>query len=754
MTGVRVAGILAALALSAVGAAPPVLPAPRAAPAEGAAEVDFNRDVLPILAANCFACHGPDAEKRKADLRLDVRTGAVGKGGVIVPGKPEQSELIDRLTAADAEGRMPPPKAGPRLTPEQVKVLRAWVEQGAQYTEHWAFVPPKRPEVPKTKAQSSNPIDAFVLARLEKDGLKPAPRAAREVLIRRAALDLTGLPPSPEEVAAFLKDDAPDAWAKVVDRLLASPHYGERWGRHWLDVARYADSGGFETDIFFGSAWRYRDYVIRSFNADKPFDRFVKEQIAGDELFPNDRDALVATALYTLGPVLQEANMVQGKLEYDWLTDTVDTTGSAFLGLTVGCARCHDHKYDPIAQKDYFGLQAGFAASDLFDYKSDGTVLRDHVALRKTDTEFELARKKLAPKKQPGDFDEYPEIPLRGLGHRVKAKQFEVRLLKRGELDAPGELVKPSLPSKLAGAERAVPRDRWRANLAEWIASKDNPLTARVIANRVWQWHFGHGLVRTPNDFGVRGERPTHPELLDWLAVEFADGEKPWSFKRLHRLILLSNTYQMSASATAETLRLDPDNRLLSRFQPRRVEAEVVWDAVRMAAGTLDRRMHGLPIFPPLDERELVGNYKKWPADRPEDANRRAVYIVARRSFRFPALGAFDPPENVSSCGQRDCTVVPNQALTLLNNSSVREQAASFAGRLLRETDRNPEAVAERAWLIAYGRKPTPDERADAVAFLRAREKAAPATVPDPRKTAVTELCVALFNTNEFIYLP
>jgi mono/diheme cytochrome c family protein len=728
-----------------------VMSAALSPPASRAADVDFNRDVLPILSANCFACHGPDAGKRKAELRLDVREGAAG-GKAIVPGKPDKSELLARLTADDAAGRMPPPKAGARLKPEQVRVLRDWIEQGAAYAEHWAFVPPNRPEIPKLKHPPTNPIDAFVLARLEKEGVKPSGQASREVLIRRVTLDLTGLPPTADEVDAFLKDTAPDAWEKVVDRLLASPHYGERWGRHWLDVARYADSGGFETDIFFGSAWRYRDYVIRSFNADKPFDRFVKEQIAGDELFPGDREALVATSLYTIGPVLQEADMVKGKLDYDWLTDAADTTGSAFLGLTVGCARCHDHKYDPFSQKDYFALHAGFAASDLFDFKTDGTVLRDHVAIKKTETEFEFARKKVAPKKQAGDYDEYPEIPLRGLGHRTKRWQFEVRLLKRGELDAPGDAVKPALPAKFAGPARdGVPPQKWRATLAEWVASKDNPLTARVIVNRVWQWHFGQGLVRTPNDFGVRGERPTHPELLDWLAAEFVqDG---WSLKKLHRRILLSNTYQMSSTATADALRLDPDNRLLTRFQPRRVEAEVVWDSMRAVAGTLDRKMYGLPVFPPLDERELIGNYKKWPAGPPEEANRRAVYIVARRSFRFPALGAFDPPENVASCGQRDCTVVPNQALTLLNNRGVREHAAAFADRLLRETDRSAEAVADRAWLVAYGRKITDDERDEAVAFLRAREKAA-ADAVDPRKAAVTELCLALFNTNEFIYLP
>jgi hypothetical protein len=727
---------------------------PCAPPVSSAAEVDYGRDVLPILTAHCFACHGPDAGARKADLRLDTPDRAAGAGGVIVPGQPARSELITRVTAADADGRMPPPKAGARLTAGQVRVLRSWIEQGARYTEHWAFQPVRRPPVPELRTPNSairNPVDAFVLARLEKEGLKPAPRASREVLLRRVTIDLTGLPPTPEEVEAFLKDDSPDAYGKVVERLLASPQYGERWARHWLDVARYADSGGFETDIFFGGAWRYRDYVIRSFNADKPYDRFIREQIAGDELFPGDREARVATSLYAVGPVLQEAGMVPGKLDYDWLTDAVDTTGSAFLGLTVGCARCHDHKYDPVSQKDYFALQALFAGSDLFDFKSDGSVLREHVALKKTETEFEQARKKKDARKEPGDYDEYPEIPLRGLGHR--SKSLPVRLLKRGELNTPGDAVKPALPAKLAGgvSPDGVPREKWRSTLADWVASTDNPLTARVVVNRVWQWHFGQGLVRTPNDFGTRGERPTHPELLDWLASDLI--EHSWSLKHLHRRIVLSNAYQASSGASPAALRLDPDNRLLGRFAPRRVEAEVVWDGTRAVAGTLDRRTFGLPVFPPLDEHELIGNYKKWPASPAAEANRRAVYVVARRSFRFPPLGAFDLPETTASCGQRDCTIVPNQGLTLLNNRSAREQAAAFAGRLLRETDRTPEAVAARAWLYAYGRRITDDERREAAAFLRDRESAA-AGAADPRAAAVTELCVALFNTNEFVYLP
>jgi hypothetical protein len=874
-----------------------------------AQSIDFNHDVLPILAANCFECHGPDASTRKAKLRLDLREEAMAArkaGAAVVPGNPEKSLLVQRITAADQEDVMPPAKKGPRLSAEQIGALREWIAQGATYAEHWAFVPPARPAIPEVKdaGWARGEIDRFVLARLERETLAPAKPASRETLIRRATLDLIGLPPSPEEVAEFVADDSPDAYERLIDRLLASPHYGERWGRHWLDVARYADSGGFETDIFFGHAWRYRDYVTRSLNADKPYSRFVREQIAGDELYPGNREALLATGLYTTGPVLQEAGMVEGKLEYDQLTDAADTTGSAFLGLTLGCARCHDHKYDPISQREYFGIQALFAASDQFDLKADGTKLRGRAALKNTQKEFELEQAKARarreekpavreeyvrrvgdyfvaadsqlnarveltrahqaleraaqryktaqakggvidpvgdagePKRIVGDDDDAannndddvvvaptavaatvedllvevgrrameiggrsnpsrrafrqlqseperraflidlgkknlepkrPEnlvadidrlryevganhlseesaIPVRVLAHRETP--LETRVLVRGELEQPGEAVSPGFPAKLAADVKLanVPQERRRAALADWIASDRNPLTARVIVNRAWQWHFGLGIVRTPGDFGIRGERPTHPELLDWLAVQFI--EDSWSLKRLHRRIMLSSTYRMSAEAEAATVARDPENRLLTRYQPRRLEAEAIWDSIRAVAGTLNREMYGLPVAPPLDEQEQIGNFRKWPVSTPQEANRRAVYILVKRSFRFPMLSAFDLPDNISTCSRRDITTVPNQALTLLNNRTMREQAEAFAGRLIREAGERPEDVAAKAWLHAYGRAITDEERHQAIEFLGSRTRET-----ESMKSAVTELCLALFNTNEFIYL-
>jgi hypothetical protein len=943
------------------------------APPALAEKLDYSRDVLPILSANCFVCHGRDVSTRKAKLRLDLRDNATAlHQGLfpIVPGNPEESELIARITSNDEDERMPPPDRAHRLSSQQIAILTQWIAEGAEYNEHWAYLPPKRvaPPAVQRSAWAASPVDRFVLARLEAEKLSPAPQTAKATLIRRATLDLTGLPPTPAELEAFVADKSPDAFARLVDRLLASPHYGERYGRHWLDVARYADSGGFETDLFFGHAWRFRDYVIRSFNADKPFDRFIKEQIAGDELYPDDEEAKIATGLYTTGPVLQEAGMVKGKLEYDQLTDAVDTTGAAFVGLTFACARCHDHKYDPISQKEYYSLQAIFAASDQFDFTENGTKIRDRAALKTTLKEFEAeqARLRAQREKDPirraelvrkagdafieadndlkaridstkryntiwravdyyqhvaadgdkftdtghrdptdaedddandandvialkaelaaivhsqgadkaesalldvgvvallnppprGSFnfnrgggnaaqagaapakaadadiaavdnppaapvagvdaaagnagaaagrrrgggqgfmfgrrafsqlktdaekraflltlgkqqlelkkpDNYVDdidalrletgekhlrdisaLPVRMLAHRDAP--LETHVLRRGELEMPGEVVEPGLPERIAAGFTfdAPTPDRRRAALAEWIASDKNLLTARVIANRVWQWHFGEGLVRTPNDFGVSGDRPSHPELLDWLAMELV--EHGWSLKHLHRVIMLSNAYQMASTADEKTLERDPDNRLLTRFQPHRLEAEVIWDSLRAAAGTLDLTMYGLPIAPPLDEQEQLGNYRKWPASTPEEANRRAIYILVKRSFRFPMLSAFDLPDNITSCGRRDITTIPNQALTLLNNGTMRRQAAAFADRLLGESKGHVEAIPDRAWLYAYGRHVTADERTQLTRFLQER------TVADGDvKAALTELCLAIFNTNEFIY--
>ena len=605
----------------------------------------------------------------------------------------------------------------------------------------WAFEPFKSVE-PPAAAESANLIDRFIRQKLSENGLHPAERANARTLIRRVTFDLTGLPPTPEEVDAFLADKSPDAFVKVVDRLLASPRYGDRWGRHWLDVVRYADTGGFEADHLYPNAWKYRDYVIRSFNADKPFDQFVQEQIAGDELWPDDPHAVVATGLYCVGPALPESAMVPNQLEYEWLTDAADTTGAVFLGLTIGCARCHDHKYDPLTQKDYFGLQAVFAASD--------RPYPEKVRVVQIKGLNGLLSDAPVPEKLLGD----PRCKIRldkdvGLRLFHRDEPIPVHRLRRGELSKPAEEVAAAVPAKLVrGDQPAFGRQR-RAALAKWITSTDNPLTARVFVNRVWTWHFGRGIVGTPSDFGAQGEPPTHPALLDCLARDFmAHG---WRTKRLHRLILLSDTYQMASVADGPGTKSDPENRLLRHFPRQRLQGESIRDAMLACAGTLSPTEFGPPVVPPLGAEELTGLFDaktKWVVteDRSQHT-RRSVYLLVRRTFAYPFLAAFDPPGTMASCPERPRTIVPTQALTLLNSPVAREQSAAFARRLIKECGERPEEIVSRAWRLAFARDPTSAERERALAFLAKRKAGSDS------EAAVAELCLALLNTNEFVFV-
>jgi hypothetical protein len=602
------------------------------------------------------------------------------------------------------------------------------------------------------------PIDAFVLQQLEQHGLAPAPPVDRRTLIRRVYFDLLGLPPSPEEIDAFVADDHPDAFEHLVDRLLASPQYGERWGRHWLDVVRYADTEGFESDLVYDSAWKYRDYVIRSIAADKPFDRFVQEQVAGDELWPDDPGAVVATGMFCVGAALPEAAMMGGQLEYDWLTDSADTVGAAFLGLTMGCARCHDHKYDPITQADYYALQAFFGDTDrpypqkILDLRIKGLngLLSD--APIPEDKRHD-PRCTLLTEKQAGGLHLY---------HRNAP--LEVRRLQRGELSKPREVVSPAIPAVLRGNDSAdsfsdLPNDQRRAGLARWLTSPDNPLVARVIVNRVWGWHFGQGLVRTPNDFGKQGEPPTHPELLDWLAHAFTHDCR-WSLKRLHRLILLSSTYQMSSIAGQDGMQLDPEDRLLWHFPRNRLDGEEIRDAMLACAGTLNLKQFGPPVVPPLGSEELTGLFdakSKWKVTKDTfEQTRRSVYVLERRTFLYPLFAAFDPPEVMTSCPRRLKTVVPTQALALLNSPLAREQSEAFAHRLVRECGQNTNAILARAWKLALGRTIKPEEIERSNEFLAKREAALAKNANGDSKdstriAALSDLCLALFNVNEFI---
>ncbi len=693
-------------------------------------------------------------------------------------------------------------------------------EISASRKEHWAWKPPVRSSVPTVKDQAwvKNPIDAFILAKLEEAGLKPAAPASREQLIRRVTFDLIGLPPTPEEIDAFVKDDSPDAWEKLIDRLLASPHYGERWGRHWLDLARFAESNGYEFDEVRPDAWRYRDYVIQSFNADKPYDRFIKEQLAGDELYPEDTAALVATGFNLLGPDMTDASD-QAQRRQNTLNDMTDTASLAFLGLTVACARCHDHKFEPIPQNDYYRLQAFFTPGsfrrDLViapkeQRKAHESAMKEYTALVKpTQDEMrqleEPTRKRLYEAKlaklseeaqrahktpedeRDGGQRELVETTARllvispqelskAMSETDRARQQELQkelkkfdgkkpaslpvamglrdnggnapktfVLERGELYNRGDEVQAGFPVVLSPEFKTVhpriesPRSGTtgrRSTFAGWLAGKDNPLTTRVIVNRLWHHHFGRGIVATPSDFGLRGARPTQTQLLDWLTTELV--ERGWSLKQMHKLMLTSATYQQSTLASADSLKKDPDNKLFSRMNRLRLEGEIIRDSLLAISGRLNRKMGGPGVFPPIPKEALEG-FKGWTASsNPQDHVRRSVYIFARRNLRFPFLEAFDLPDSNLSCPKRERSTTAPQALALLNAGDVMDAAKALAARVEKEAKSEEDRI-NLAYRLTIGRAPSANE------LKRCREFLA--------DSPLSELCRALFNLNEFVYL-
>jgi mono/diheme cytochrome c family protein len=797
-----------------------------------------------VLAKNCLACHG-QLQTSGLDLRDPAAIRKGGKRGpAVVPGDADQS-LLYRAVAHRGDLRMPP---GKRLPDEEVAALRSWINEGAGWDDAaaklpdqtwWAFRPPVKPTVPAV-AGARHPIDAFVLAKLHEKQLRPAPLADRRALLRRAYHDLHGLPPAPAEAEAFLADNAPDAWEKLIDRLLASPRYGERWGRHWLDVARYADTGGFETDIYYPNAWRYRDYVIQSFNDDKPYDVFVREQIAGDEIWPDtlelegsldippaklrNLEARIGTGLYTIGTTYHEAALFGDQLRYEWQTDAVDTTGKAFLGLTIGCARCHDHKFDPLSQRDYYRLMAIFAGSEpkdipvvskmavfgfqanyptvlkVEDYRAAIQAIDDRVRKRATDEikarfspevvqAFDIHVQKRTPEQNEKAAPLEEALTKAGLRENASGKEFvpqytaaekderdrllyelgkatlearftvptatvlghsehvpDVHLTTRGDFRPAGPKVGPGFPRVLGGekdleepAVRPFVPQRRKA-LALWLARPDHPLTARVLVNRVWHWHFGRGIVATPNDFGRQGEPPTHPELLDWLATEFV--ENGWSIKKLHRLILTSEAYRRSSLPDEANARIDPANRYLWRMNRQRVDAETLRDSMLAVSGSLNLKVGGRPVVPPLTEEEKTGIWalKQWPVTLdPAEHNRRSVYLYVKRSFPYPMFSTFDAPDTAVSCPRRDATTVAPQALALMNSPFAVEQAKRFAARLEKEHPGDRSAQIRAAWELALARPPSDAERERAAAFLEA--------------SPLSELCLVLLNMNEFLYV-
>ena len=718
--------------------------APVFAAAAGEANVGFNRDIRPILSEQCFSCHGFDAKHRKANLRLDTREGALADNEgtrAIVPGNPAKSELWKRLITQDSEDIMPPPEAHkPKLTAAQLAKVKKWIEDGAPYEAHWSFRPPAKPAL---DVQGPAAIDALIGRALAQSGLAPSPEASPEKLLRRLALDLTGLPPEPAELDAFLaarRTDPEAAYRAAVDRLLASPHYGERWGRWWLDQARYADSNGYSIDAP-RTIWKYRDWVVGALNADQPFDRFSIEQLAGD-LLPNATEAQrVATGFHRNTLINQEGGIDVEQFRVDSVFDRVGTTGTVWLGLTIGCAQCHDHKFDPIAQKDFYRLFAFFNNQDepsmrVRDSGRDAATLAKEAqaaeaeliallsrradAFRRWEEGPAKASKKLSKearallKKDPArrsvaeratlfaaelgaEDDEFKELHRRfmeanetlnggatTLVLKERATPRQTHLLIAGDFTRPGEALTPGTPAALHPLNAGkAPVDRLA--LARWIFADGNTLTARVIANRVWQAYFGRGLVETENDFGSQGTPPSHPELLDWLAVDLK--EHGWSLKSLHRTIVLSRTYRQDSAARPELTEKDPGNRLLARQSRLRLDAELVRDSLLTASGLLSRKLGGAPVFPPIPDGVMsLGQVKReWKASKGEDRYRRGLYTFTYRVTPPPALAVFDAPDGLATCTRRNRSNTPLQALTLLNDPAFVECADALAARIQRD---------------------------------------------------------------------
>ena len=851
----------------------------------------FARKVLPLFKAKCLGCHGEDPKKKlKGDFDMRSRAGLL-KGGEskdpsIVHGKPLQSPLYLAVTREHEDDWEPmPPKENDKLSKVQVAYIKDWIAGGAPWPDVkriaellkqkdpwalegglrvktsgglsddwtnrkydpknlWAYQPVKRPPIPMDVI---NPIDAFINVRIP-NGLKSAPVADRLTLIRRATFDLTGLPPKPEEIESFVNDIKPDAYKRLIDRLLEASHYGEQWGRHWLDVVRYADSGGFANDFERPNAWRYRDYVIRSFNEDKPYDQFIREQISGDEIDPDSTENKIAVGFLRMGPWEQTGMAVARVTRQFFLDDVTDSVGQVFLGHALQCARCHDHKFDPIPTRDYYSMQAVFANTQFAEVNAAfqpsenkdgfGTHKKYH-QLRNDENKRMLD---VLPKERvsPNDFgrerlgrkwsklfswgyDRYrpiaftvyngktrfqknvttrQQMPASDLG--TKTTPEKTAILTGGDLFSPADPVDPGVLS-VVGLKADIPREvnGRRTALAKWITHKDNPLTARVIVNRVWQYHFGRGLVGNPNNFGATGKKPTHPELLDWLASEFM--AKGWSVKQLHRLIMTSETYRRASKHpdVGQLAKLDSEGNSYAVFRPRRLAAEELRDAMLAVTGELNRKPGGIPARPDmnleaaLQPRMIMGTFAPSyvPDTKPAQRNRRSVYALKLRGQRDPFMTTFNQPGPDKSCESRDTSNVTPQVFTLFNSEESADRALAFAARVLKVTKGDGEAV-RRAFRLAFGRVPNKSEAGDALQLWKetTKEQASrnpkPRTYPtevirsaneentgqtftfveklfeyqdyqpdlqphqvDARTRGFADLCLALLNANEFLYV-
>lgn len=776
-------------------------------------EVDFASQIQPILAKRCYSCHGPDVHEgtvrfdKRDTLLVQADSGQVA----IVPGKATESEMIRRIIADD-HTRMPPD--GKPLTKSEVEALTSWIQSGAEYKKHWSFQPLTSPALPRVKhtADALEPLDLFVLQKLEKAGLEWVGQADPTTLVRRAYLDITGLPPSPEQLSAWTQDWNDFSYQRLIERLLADPSFGERWARMWLDVVRYAESNSYERDNPKPNAWRYRDYVIQAFNSDKPYSQFIREQIAGDELDQVTQESLIATGYYRLGLWDDEpADPLQARFdEYD---DLVTTTGQAFLALTVNCARCHDHKIDPISQKDYYSMVAFLrdvtSYADRGDHASNNQLdLEPHLAAqhKETDTkirtlernmrkmEQEAITKMPAPDQRATEGDgrdkvlkeklqsfmdeaawteyssmkqEYQQavshkksLPSRvttlGLA-KLDAKPPTTFVLNRGSPQNEGPPVEPAFPSLLGGGSPTLPTmpdgaksAGRRRVLADWLASDENWMTSRVIVNRIWLHYFGRGIVRSPNNFGLMGDSPTHPEMLDYLAGELI--RSGWSLKHIHRTILLSSTYRRSSESLTKSLEADPTNNLFWRQNLKRLSAEQVRDSVLSVTGQLNHEQFGPPMYPTLSAEVLASQSqpgRNWEHSSVAQQARRSVYVHVKRSLPVPMLSVFDFPETDTSCEARFLTVQPGQALTMLNSQWMQEQAQHLLDRVTQEVGADLRMQAARCLELVDSKPATQadiDELVSLVERLKTKEGQSEAI-------ARRNMALVALNLNQFIFV-
>lgn len=812
----------------------------------------FEKKIRPILVSSCYQCHSAQAKRLAGGLRLDTRAGLL-KGGAsgqaaIVPGAPEQSLLIKAIRHTDAKLQMP---MGEKLPDPVIQDFEQWVKMGApdprteeaatvvaapydfnEAKKFWSFQPLKNPRVPvvKNPAWVKSPIDNFILAKLEEKNLQPVADADKITLLRRATFDLTGLPPTPREVDEFVNDSAPNAFEKVVDRLLASPAYGERWGRHWLDLVRYADTAGCNSDFPVPSAYKYRNYVIQAFNEDKPYDQFIREQIAGD-LLPSNSDAEKYNHIIATGYVAISRRFGSRDVDNNlMIDDTIDNLGKAFLGLSISCARCHDHKFDPLPQKDYYALYGifkstryAFPGTEIYRHPHGLTPLakgKEAEALEKYQEEVRALELKVEALQVERAFargrqrvkETAPEVLAKSAGKTVKTDQLgriiaegklieedhddrnryageastrtveeieaelskvrlrlselpeppkverayavsegtpaDARIHRKGDLKNLGDIV-PRGFLQILGGQRLPENAKGsgRLELAGWLSSADNPLTARVMVNRIWLHHFGKGIVPTPNDFGLRGLAPTHPELLDYLASRFIAGG--WSIKQMHKLLMLSHTYQLASSEPAPA---DPNNTYLSRFNRRRLDAEEIRDAMLMVSGALERNTTGAHPFPP--ERDWRYSQHN-PFVASYEHNGRGVYLMQQRIRAHPQLSIFDGADTNTAIGVRTVSTTPLQALFMMNDPFVHKQADNFAVRVGLAFSEDTKRI-EYAYRLAFGRKPTATEINKGLAYLRdLRPALTEINMPEEEQTraALASYLRVLLSSSEFIFI-